>query len=86
MLNAFAFAACSIIDYDKVLVLGGGRVLEFGTPHELISKNGGAFCSMINDTGEEMANFLKGRAQSNSSLKRINAKHTGSFTGDAEFS
>ena len=38
--------------------------MEYGTPHELIVK-GGAFCQMIDDTGEEMASILKARARSN---------------------
>ena len=51
----------TVINYDKILVLGSGGVLEFGSPRELIA-NGGAFCSMIDDTGEEMATALKERA------------------------
>jgi ABC-type multidrug transport system fused ATPase/permease subunit len=53
----------TVINYDKILVLGSGGVLEFGSPCELIA-NGGAFCSMIDDTGEEMAATLKERARS----------------------
>ena len=36
----------TIMDYDKVLVLDGGRVLEFDKPEVLISK-GGLFAEMI---------------------------------------
>jgi len=66
---AVAHRLDTIIDYDKILVLGAGSVLEYGAPHELIT-SGGAFCSMVDDTGEEMATFLKGRAQSNSASDR----------------
>lgn len=59
---AVAHRLDTVIEYDKILVLGSGGVLEYGTPHELIT-NGGAFCSMIDDTGEEMANLLKARAR-----------------------
>ena len=42
----------TIIDYDKVLVLGNGSMLEFGSPHQLIQDKGAFFemvqvCSMI---------------------------------------
>ncbi|KAL9182396.1 hypothetical protein ACHAXT_013048 [Thalassiosira profunda] len=61
---AVAHRLDSIIEYDRILVLGAGGLLEYGTPHELIVK-GGAFCQMIDDTGEEMASILKARARSN---------------------
>ena len=61
---AVAHRLDTVIDFDKILVLGAGGVLEYGPPHELIS-NGGAFCRMINDTGEEMADILKARAMNN---------------------
>lgn len=51
----------SIIDYDLVLVLGHGKVLEFGAPADLIAQ-GGTFCRMVNDTGESMAADLRHRA------------------------
>ena len=51
----------SIIDYDKILVLGDGKVLEFGSPMELV-KGGGVFLNMIEETGSETANELKRRA------------------------
>lgn len=42
----------TIIDYDKVLVLDKGRVVEFGGPWELMQKEKGVFRSMIDTTGE----------------------------------
>ena len=62
---AVAHRLDTVIDYDKILVLGDGRVLEYGSPHELIERNG-AFASMVNDTGEEMANTLRMRARNRS--------------------
>ena len=57
---AIAHRLDTIIDYDKVLVLGSGSVLEYGSPHDLIT-SGGAFLSMIDETGD-MADILKARA------------------------
>ncbi len=43
---AVAHRLDTVIDHDKILVLGKGRVLEYGLPHELIMKRG-AFGRMI---------------------------------------
>jgi len=60
-LLAVAHRLETIIDYDLVLVLGHGHVLEFGPPAEFIAR-GGSFASMVNDTGDAMARDLKQRA------------------------
>ena len=60
---AVAHRLDTVINYDKILVLGSGGLLEYGSPQELIA-NGGVFCSMIDDTGDEMAVTLKERARS----------------------
>lgn len=53
----------TIIDYDRVLVLGNGRVLEFGSPAELLSRGEGYFSSMVNSTGEAMSKILRQKAK-----------------------
>jgi ABC-type multidrug transport system fused ATPase/permease subunit len=42
----------TIIDYDKVLVLDKGEVVEYGGPWELIQKEKGIFKGMCDMTGE----------------------------------
>lgn len=42
----------TIIDYDKVLVLDKGEVIEYGSPLELISKETGSFRSMCDSSGD----------------------------------
>jgi ABC-type multidrug transport system fused ATPase/permease subunit len=42
----------TIIDYDKVLVLDKGTVIEYGDPYDLVTKEGGSFRSMCETTGE----------------------------------
>jgi ABC-type multidrug transport system fused ATPase/permease subunit len=42
----------TIIDYDKVLVLDKGEVIEFGTPYELIKMQKGIFRGMCDMSGE----------------------------------
>lgn len=52
----------TVIDYDKILVLGAGSLIEYGTPYELIQKDGD-FASMVRDTGDEMSSLLMSRAK-----------------------
>ena len=52
----------TIIDYDAVLVLGEGRVLEFGSPADLLAKDG-HFSSMVKCTGDAMSQSLTERAR-----------------------
>ena len=42
----------TIIDYDKVLVLDKGEVIEYGHPYDLVRKDGGSFRSMCQTSGE----------------------------------
>lgn len=42
----------TIIDYDKVLVLDRGEVVEYGDPYDLIRKSNGSFRGMCEMTGD----------------------------------
>ncbi|KAJ2566165.1 hypothetical protein IW140_005033 [Coemansia sp. RSA 1813] len=42
----------TIIDYDRVLVLDKGKVIEFGTPCSLLQNENGIFRSMCEKSGE----------------------------------
>ncbi|KAK2019864.1 ABC transporter [Colletotrichum eremochloae] len=42
----------TIVDYDKVLVLDKGAVVEYGHPYDLIRKENGSFRSMCDMSGE----------------------------------
>jgi len=42
----------TIIDYDKVLVLDKGEVIEYGDPFDLVSRDGGIFRGMCEMTGD----------------------------------
>lgn len=52
----------TIIENDLIMVLGNGKVLEYGSPFRLISQDG-HFTSMVDDTGDEMSRELKNRAR-----------------------
>jgi len=59
---AVAHRLDTIIDHDYVLVLGKGKVLEFGPPCKLLRNEGGPFYTMVEDTGETTAKELRQRA------------------------
>ncbi|KAI7902298.1 P-loop containing nucleoside triphosphate hydrolase protein [Cokeromyces recurvatus] len=42
----------TVIDYDRILVLNQGQVIEFDTPYNLIVKDTGLFRSMCEQSGE----------------------------------
>lgn len=42
----------SIIDYDKILVMDAGKVVEYDNPHNLISDKNSLFYSMCENSGE----------------------------------
>ncbi|OQV23734.1 Multidrug resistance-associated protein 9 [Hypsibius exemplaris] len=37
----------TVIHYDKILVIADGRVVEFGSPFELMNNSDGVFCQMV---------------------------------------
>ena len=63
---AVAHRLDTVIEHDYILVLGQGKVLEFGKPAELL-KAGGAFSKMVDDTGEVTSKDLRQRAFGKSS-------------------
>ncbi|KAJ3181645.1 hypothetical protein HDU85_003589 [Gaertneriomyces sp. JEL0708] len=50
----------TIIDYDRVLVLSAGTIAEYDTPRALLAVSDGAFSRMIDETGTQNAEFLRG--------------------------
>jgi ATP-binding cassette, subfamily C (CFTR/MRP), member 4 len=58
---AVAHRLDTVIENDYILVLGQGKVLEYGPPAQLL-RAGGAFRKMVEDTGELMSQDLARRA------------------------
>ncbi|KAJ1547646.1 hypothetical protein HK096_001625, partial [Nowakowskiella sp. JEL0078] len=42
----------TVVDYDRIMVLDNGRIVEYDTPYALIQKNDGLFRKMAEETGE----------------------------------
>ncbi|KAF9156295.1 Canalicular multispecific organic anion transporter 2 [Actinomortierella ambigua] len=49
----------TIIDFDKVLVLDRGQVVEFDSPHALLWRPGSLFGQLVDETGEQNATMLR---------------------------
>ncbi|CAK5270991.1 unnamed protein product [Mycena citricolor] len=54
----------TVVDYDRVVVLDRGRVVEIGAPLELMMSDGGLFRSMCVQSGkfEELESLARGKA------------------------
>mmetsp|Transcript_876 Transcript_876/g.1744 ORF Transcript_876/g.1744 Transcript_876/m.1744 type:complete len:1390 (+) Transcript_876:165-4334(+) len=68
---AVAHRLDTIIDYDFILVLGQGEVLEFGTPDALLSQTEGIFTDMVQDTGDTMSKSLREQAHESQARKKL---------------
>lgn len=55
----------TICDYDRVLVLKDGKLVEFDTPARLLAMAGGVFAGMIQDSDErdELRSIIRGNSQ-----------------------
>jgi ABC-type multidrug transport system fused ATPase/permease subunit len=51
-LLVIAHRLSTIVDFDRILVLDAGKVVEFDTPRNLIAKPDGVFRSMVESSGE----------------------------------
>jgi ABC-type transport system involved in cytochrome bd biosynthesis fused ATPase/permease subunit len=49
------------MDNDLILVMGEGRMVEFGSPAELLANNG-SFAELVDSTGPESSRALRAMA------------------------
>ena len=66
---AIAHRLDTIIKFNVFLVLSAGKVVEFGSPADLLRAEG-AFASMVGDTGKAMSSELKHLAYQNEAEAR----------------
>lgn len=65
----------TIIDCDRVLLLDGGKVLEYNTPEELLSNEGSAFSKMVQSTGAANAQYLRSLVHGGDKTEREENQH-----------
>ena len=53
----------TIVDSDLIVVMEGGKCVEFGSPRELVGEEGSVFNDYIDHTGVEEAHYLRERIQ-----------------------
>lgn len=53
----------TIIDYDRVIVLDKGRLMQFDTPYQLIQQGNGIFYELFQNLSSDIRNELKRMAQ-----------------------
>ncbi|KAI9204423.1 P-loop containing nucleoside triphosphate hydrolase protein, partial [Polychytrium aggregatum] len=49
----------TVIDYDRILVLGGGEVIEYDSPAVLLRNIASAFSKMVEETGPSNTEYLR---------------------------
>ncbi|XP_053675062.1 probable multidrug resistance-associated protein lethal(2)03659 [Anopheles nili] len=68
----------TVMDSDKVLVMDAGRCVEFGTPYELLTTEGGpkVFYGMVKQTGKSTFNTLLKIAEESHNQKQQSQQKT----------
>lgn len=54
-LLVIAHRLSTIADFDRILVLDAGKVVEWGAPRELLEIEGGVFKGLVEKSGEKAA-------------------------------
>lgn len=53
----------TIIDYDRVMIMSDGRLVEYDSPKNLLSDENSMFSKLVAETGEAFANRLRAMAE-----------------------
>ncbi len=54
-----ALVAWQVLDYNTILVMGGGKCLEHGRPHELMQRPDSALGAIVSSLGARTATRLR---------------------------
>lgn len=52
----------TIIDFDSIVILSDGKVIEVGSPHELLKNTDSSFSEMVNAMGSDVRKDMIKRA------------------------
>jgi len=55
----------TIIDYDKIVVMKNGKIVEFDSPKELLNKNDSIFKSMVDQSPNSALLYQSASSQKN---------------------
>ena len=66
----------TVIDYHKLIVMGNGKLLEHGSPKDLLEKEGGVLKSMAKALGEAAQSALKQKCATGAVLPGMAASPT----------
>ncbi|TPX37747.1 hypothetical protein SmJEL517_g00607 [Synchytrium microbalum] len=61
----------TVIDFDYIMVLDHGELVEFGTPYTLLCNSDTWFAKMVHEMGEEAENHLKLKAKEASEAQAV---------------
>ncbi|KAI6711688.1 hypothetical protein JHW43_005753 [Diplocarpon mali] len=79
-LLVIAHRLSTIADFDKILVMGDGRVEEFGSPRELFANERGVFRAMVQQSGER-ASCLPNHRMQQAAAQRRGGEESAGWTG-----
>ena len=72
-LLTIAHRLATIIDYDHLLVLGAGKLLERGAPSELLADSAGVLHGLVKALGEAAAAELRAKAEASDRCRQAPA-------------
>ncbi|POO04133.1 ATP-binding cassette containing protein [Trema orientale] len=75
----------TIIDCDRILLLDAGRVIEYDTPEELLSKEDSAFSKMVQSTGAANAQYLRSLVREREDENRIGREESRRLDGQRKW-
>jgi ABC-type multidrug transport system fused ATPase/permease subunit len=85
-LIVIAHRLSTIADFDRILVLGEGKVLEYDSPAALMRREAGVFREMVETSGErgELERIIGVKTQEGEGSDRENASGGKTTSGDGE--
>jgi ATP-binding cassette subfamily C (CFTR/MRP) protein 1 len=81
---AIAHRLNTIIDYDRVIVIDGGRIVEFDKPAKLLRNPEGLFSKLCRETGQQNYNLLERIAFEKEKYNNTSDHPTAQFQGSKE--
>ncbi|KAM6551936.1 hypothetical protein CsatB_001744 [Cannabis sativa] len=75
----------TIIDCDRIILLDAGRVLEYDSPEELLSRENSAFSKMVQSTGAANAQYLRSLVREREDANRLGREESVRLDGQRKW-